>query len=580
MSRHPSPLAPRFRAVTALAALALSMAACADADAPQVELDRQDANPFVRIQANLMTAAWPAVAPLPDRCDAERPLEVFFAPDDPTVTLELSWIDAVRTARALDPRDYAEGENPWRIRYAVYNLTHSGIVDRLLAAEAEGVDVQVLIEADRLAEPWNDVTERFAAAGLEVRADHHQLSAAQRVSADVVGIADDGLMHLKLRLFDTPAWSALLTGSQNPNAAAGANDETLHLIRDPHLISKYRQAYEDLLAGRPFANAWDDAAAVNVLFSPAAPGTERAATRLLQWLDEEEEQILLMVFSLRNVKSPDFRYSLLSTLRYKHEHGVPVYVITDRKQSDGVDLAGQPMEGWSDDWMDDALRDTGIPVFEGINTAREYFGGDNPYAAMHHKVAVLGRSRIRVVTDSANWSAAALGSDAKAERNVESMLFIDSLALDGNATGRRYLAQWLRVLQKYAPQSPQGPSADAVYADLAGRPGWPRQALDFAAHESETQMGQYVHAVGGLPALGDWGQSGPGAAMTTDGASYPSWWATRPVEVPLGTVFTWKLTIWERDGVVAWEAGDNRVSVATPGVCPGGDPLRVEGTWR
>ncbi|TNF25766.1 MAG: hypothetical protein EP329_22430 [Deltaproteobacteria bacterium] len=580
MNRKPSHPTPHTRAASLLIALTLGLIACGDASAPPVVLDLEDANPLVARTAIRSTATWPAVAALPEACDAERPFEVFFAPDDPTVTLELTWIDSVRAARALDPQTYVEGHNPWRIRYAVYNLSHATIVAHLLAAEAEGVDVQVLIEADRMADPWSELASQFSGAGLEVHAAHRELTAAQRATADLVGVADDGLMHLKLRLFETPTWRALLTGSQNPNAAAAANDETLHLIRDDAVIARYARAYADVLAGRAITNVWDDDAAVNVLFSPAADGTERAATRLLQWLDEEQEQILLMVFSLRNVKSPDFRYSLLSTLRWKHEHGVPVYVITDRKQSDGVDAGGQPMEGWYDDWMDDNLREAGIPVLEVVNTARAYFGADNPYAAMHSKVAVLGRSRIRVVTDSANWSTAALGSDAKAEKNVESMLFIDSLALDGNATGRRYLTQWLRVLRRYEDQrGADMPRADEVLATLSALPGWPRQPLAFAADESETVMGQYVHAVGDRPELGDWGRAGSGVAMTTDGASYPSWWAPQAVALPLGATFSWKLTVWDRAGVIAWESGDNRVSTALPSVCAGAaEP--VTGTWR
>ena len=71
----------------------------------------------------------PALAPLAEDADLERPLQVLFAPDDPVTTTELRLIEEVVTRRAADPEVYAEGENPFRIRYAVYNLRNPLIVD-------------------------------------------------------------------------------------------------------------------------------------------------------------------------------------------------------------------------------------------------------------------------------------------------------------------------------------------------------------------------------------------------------------------------------------------------------------------
>jgi hypothetical protein len=525
------------------------------------------------------TDGFPAMAQLPAGCDLERPLQVFFTPDDPAFTLELSLIDKVRALARAAGQTHPEGQNPFRIRYAVYNMTHDEIARHLAAAEGDGVDVQVLVESDQLTHEWVAVDDIFRARGLEVALDHTALDAAARTSADLVGVKQDGLMHLKTRIFEAPGFQAVLSGSLNPNGSAGANEETLHLIRDPKLIARYVEGYEAVLDGKGLPNRWDEGAAVNVLFSPAAAGGQRAATRLLEWLAAEEEQILLMIFSLRNVSSPAHPHTLLEILKQKKSAGVPVYVITDRKQSDGIDLDGNRVA--ADDWLEDSLRQAGIPVYEAVNDAAALFGYRYPYAAMHHKVAVLGRTKIRVITDASNWTAAALGSRKWPEKNVESQLFIDSDRLDGNATGRRYLAQWLRVLARYAAQSEkidgELPAAE-VAKRLHALAGWPEVGLSFSARAT-TAMGEEIYAVGDRDELGRWGATGPGVRLATDGARYPEWSSVAPTMLPIGARLEWKLVARAQWGT-RWEAGANRVDVVGPRVCgaDGGGELR--GVWR
>src|SRR3990170_1881832 len=74
-------------------------------------------------------------------------LATLFAPYDPTAGLDLTLIRTVVDARKADARPhYAEGENPFTIRYAVYNLDNPVIVTALADAEDGNVDVQILIE--------------------------------------------------------------------------------------------------------------------------------------------------------------------------------------------------------------------------------------------------------------------------------------------------------------------------------------------------------------------------------------------------------------------------------------------------
>ncbi len=424
-------------------------------------------------KADSLASSLDAYGALPADADLDRPLAALFAPDDPVATLEATLIDKIRAARKRDPASYAEGDNPFRIRYAVYNLRNALIGARLAAAEGDGVDVQILLESDQLSpdRTWNTMDEELVKQGFELVADHRTLDDTTRKSADLIGIKASGLMHLKARIFEAPGYSAVLSGSCNPGDHAMANEETLHLIRDTRLIARYGAAFEAVRDRKGLANSWDDSAAVNVMFTPASSGP-RASTRLLKWIAEEKEQILLMVFSLRDVSAPGVSGSLVDLLAAKAAAGVPVIVITDRKQSDGVDAQGQPL--YYNDRTEDRLRAAGVSVYEATNST-------TPYTAMHHKVGILGRSRVRVITDAANWTKAGLGSASRRARNVESVLFIDSAALDKGLTGRRYIAQWLRVLQRYATQSSGDgePGYTEVYAALAAQPGWATQPISF-----------------------------------------------------------------------------------------------------
>lgn len=508
-----------------------------------------------------------ALAPLAADADLERPFQVLFAPDDPVTTVELRLIDEVIARRGEDAGEYAEGANPFAIRYAVYNLRNPRIVDALIKAEAAGVDVQILIEDGQLdpERTWNTADEALIEAGFEFAPSHRDLDEASRLTADLIGIQGSGLMHLKTRLYQAGEWRAALSGSMNPGDNAVLNEETLHLIRDPALVDRYTAAYEAVRAGKRIDNAWDDAAAVNVLFTPAGDGP-RANSQLIEWLKAEDEQILLMVFSLRDVKADNG--SLVDVLTAKAAAGVPVWIITDRKQSDGVDADGNRLY-WNDR-TEDRLRAAGVHVFEATNRA-------SPFTAMHHKVGILGRSRVRIISDAANWTTAGLGTPSRRARNTESVLFIDSARLDDGHTGRRYLAQWLTVLERYAAQSAEDgePSAAHVRKSLIALPDWPTQPVRFEA-QVETAWGESVEVRGDHAALGAWGEDA--VPLYTDAETYPHW-ISEPVALPLGAAFAFKLTA-RTGAAVRWEAGDDRSGRAAPTALQPARDRVLRAEWR
>jgi phosphatidylserine/phosphatidylglycerophosphate/cardiolipin synthase-like enzyme len=515
----------------------------------------------------------PAYAPLPEDASFDAPLAALFAPDDPVITTEVAMIERIIALRAADrTASTVEGQNPYRIRYAVYNLRNPLVIAALIRAHASNVDVQILIEAHQLdpAKDWNTADEELVARGFELEPDHRTLDATRRRTADLIGIVRSSLMHLKTRLYEAPGYAAVLTGSMNPGDEAVANEETLHLIREERIIERYRVAYQAVLESRTIPNRFDAAEPVNVLFTPAASGTPRAATQLLRWIAEENEQILIMCFSLRDFSAAGVSESLVDLLIRKAREGVPVYVITDRKQSDGVDQNGNRL--MADDRTEDRLRAGGVRVYEAINEA-------TPFTAMHHKVGIFGRTRIRVVTDAANWTVAGLGNRTSDARNVESVLFLDTDALDGGRTGRRYLAQWMRVLSRYAHQSARDgePSYETVRDRLLAQRGWPAQSVRAEAIV-ETSFGESVWVRGDRAELGAWGPSG--MALGTDGASYPRWTSVRAVSVPVGVPLAWKLVAGRTASSVRWERGANRDAWVAPTALADDDELTLRGRFR
>lgn len=511
------------------------------------------------------------VAPAPvdlGRADDATGISAWFCPTDDTVAVELAEIARVVDERRADPAQYTAGDNPYRIRYAVYNLRNEPLIHALADARDAGVEVRIVVDDEQLdpARDWNTADEYLRdTRGFSFAADHHALSIDQRLDTEFLGYGGSGLFHLKTRLFHTPSASTLITGSMNPGDDAVMNDETFHLVRDSAVVDRYDRFVDALLMGRPVVNEWSGAG-LDVLFNPESSGPD-AGAQLLRWLAEEDEQILLMVFSIRDLTAPGVSGSLLSILRERASAGVPVILVTDRNQSDGT-------SGGSGDSTEDRLRQAGVVVVEARNQTTEF-------TAMHHKVAVLGRTHLRVVTDAANWSSSGLGSSSRNATNQESTLFYDE-AYDGGRMGRRYLAEFTRVLEVYAPQSAgEAPPFEQLVGPLLGHPDWPSQDVWFAAERAETAWGEQIGVVGDRLELSDWGRAGPPVPLATDEQLYPSWLAEAPVKLPVGASFAWKLVVAQDGAVVRWEGGDDRRDRARPAAEGDEDLSQVaSGTFR
>ncbi len=491
-------------------------------------------------------------------------LKTWFAPYEDTRKPELALLDEVIAARKADPRTFQEGQNPYKINYAVYNISSQEILEKLAEANRAGVDVQVLIEEDQLdpQKTWNDGDDYLIRNGFEFAPDHKKLTPEERHTADLIGINNSTLMHLKTRIFQYPdpqtgdLKQTVLTGSMNPGESAIHNDENLMQINDPRVARRYIEMYEAVRDGKEIKNDFDPQSPINVMFTGAPVKDGQSVTRqIFNMIDQEKEAIFLSVFTLRNLTTDSDRQNLVDKLKAAHDRGVPVVVITDKKQSDGVDAQGN--RTFSDDQTEDLLQKAGIPTYEALNPS-------GPFNAMHAKSAIFGLSDIKVITDTGNWTKAALsGRGSRYAQNEESYLFVDSGKLDNNQTGMRYLGNFLNLLRAYAPQNPDQPAAEELINKLSSHPAWPRVKVDFSVM-AHTFMGQDIYITGNHPAVGNWTQDGPGLKLNTSPGRYPFWESGGALELPFGSQFEYKIVKREPNGSLQWEAGPNAFLIVDP----------------
>lgn len=505
------------------------------------------------------------------RFDRAKPVSVYFTPYDPAVKLEQSLVDKVVAARRADPTDYPPGSNPYRIRYAVYNLRHPDLIDKLVDAVSAGVDVQVMIDAAQIApdRPHNKVDEWFEDAGLTVLRSDDGVPAAEREAAHLVGIHSSHLMHLKARMYayqdpDTGEHvQEVLSGSMNPGAG-GANDENLNRITHPEVVALYDKKLDDVLVHKRTRNEWSDTRGINVLFTPCEAGP-RPIEKLFEWIDEEQESILLSVFDMNNITDPASRQKLADKLAAARARGVEVVAITDRKKSDGEGLNGERAMMYGrpapPDPTDELLEAAGIPVYEVVNEVSQY-------ASMHAKVAIFGIENPRVLTGAGNWTRQSMGSGNKRGRNEESFIFLESDKLGDRTPADRYLSNFLYLLRHYDGQDQAHAPAAEVFARLSRRPGWPTVALDPGTLlPPGVQEGWLVSDHPALaPPPGE-----PGVPVRRTGSAV-SVRGAQELELPFGATLTWEIVERKPDGSAGDRHTDLSLVVLGEAAQPAGSP--------
>lgn len=524
--------------------------------------------PIAPRPAAVTTPAAPAApaSPAPARPDrfeaapAARPVDVLFTPEEDAYGYEAQCIAEVIAARQADTAVYPPGHNPYRVEYMVFNLRNQEVTSKLFEAAKAGVQVQVLVEADQIKDerPWNKLASRFEEQGLKVLRSDKGTDAATRAAAHLVGIDKSSLMHMKARIFHFKdphtgeARAKVLSGSLNPGGAPVLNDENLNVITDARIVDKYARRFLEVRDQKQAKNEWDDSAPINVLFTPHTTGTATPTRKLFEWIDAENELILISVFQLHDLQLRGEASTLISKLKDAQARGATVMALTDRRKSDGVDDLGQPIMMYNrpahDDPTDEAMQAAGIPVIEVVNTSSEF-------SAVHGKSVLFGLTGMKVMTDAGNWTVAAMGSDKADPRNEESFLFVDSGKLDGNATGRAYLGNFLGLLRKYDSQTPE--DAEAIISRLQRLPGWPKVNVDLGP-VARAHPGKEVFLVCNHPDIMARVPAGSPGLPISSAPATPPFRPADPVKLPLGTRLEFRVAVRDpATGAVHTDPGDS-----------------------
>lgn len=422
----------------------------------------------------------------------DRTSDVLFTPNENAYSYEVKCLEEVIAARKADPQQYTAADNPYRIEYAVYNLRNKRVFDKLKEAFEAGCHVQVLIEADQISDdrPHNKVDEWFEAAGMKVIRSDKNVPQDERDKAHLIGIDEAALMHMKSRILQWKDASGqmqykLLTGPLNPGGDPVKNDEHLNVFTDPSIVQRFSRRLAEVRRHEPAVNEWQDGAPINILFTPHTADSVTPTKKLFEWIDQENEMILMPIFCLRNLTTRGEQDDLIAKLRKAQDRGARVLIMTDMRKSDGqtltfddagnptgreaIEMYGRPAH---DDQTDERLEAAGLEVIEVVNNRSKF-------SAMHERFTVFGLTNMKVLSSEGNYTKAAMGSRNSGPKNQESYVFIDSGNYDDNYTGRAYLGRALQLLRKYDNQ--YDASAEAIIADLQKIPGWPKLKLDVHA---------------------------------------------------------------------------------------------------
>jgi hypothetical protein len=423
--------------------------------------------------------------------------EVYFTPFDDAGAIVIREIDRVIDAKRAD----RGGRHT--LHAAIFNINDPRVVDRVLAAHAEGVEVRLITEATKLrpAQSWQTEDDRLIAAGVPL------LGVRRR---------GRGAMHDKIALFDG---ARVASGSFNWEwGSSFENHENMVLAAEPGLLAAYAGRLAavagELALGR--TSAKDPAAAASVSFAPDEE-PYRVAGKLL---DGAQQTIHLAMFTCKDIAYEEGgrKTSLHEKLAAAAARGVKVTLVTDYGIAERAEYFGV--------WTDDDQADEWLEA-RGVHVVR----ADNPfgkYASMHHKFLVVDGATL--LTGALNWY-----HDA-AYLNDEDQLLLRDRRLIAEFEG-----EFVDLLRRYDP------AFDASSSE------WPKVKLELRVKHAATQPGDGAALVGDLPALGAWS---PKQGVALAPTSWPIW--TASITLPAGVRAEYKIVTLHPGGAVSWSPGANR----------------------
>jgi len=273
------------------------------------------------------------------------------------------------------------------IQLAMYNLNLEVLADALIAAQARGVDVFVVMDNEKTK---NQVPQFLLDAGISLVSD-----------------PADSTMHNKFMVIDS---KQVWTGSMN-FTASGCEEDYNHLIQieSPELAKNYQMEFDEMFEDRAFSTDSPkntpypvlniSGVQVHTLFSPE-DGVQDA---LLNEISKADESIVFLAYSFTSDK-------LAKALEERAKAGVEVIGVMDAEQ----------------------IRSNTGGEYENMLEAGISIAQDDIPGQMHHKVIILDENI--VVTGSYNFS----GNAEK--RNDENVLILYSPDL-----AREFLQEYSRI---------------------------------------------------------------------------------------------------------------------------------------
>lgn len=270
--------------------------------------------------------------------------KVYFAPFDPVEDQVLCALDQAQT-------------DVW---IAHYNIRTPRVLEKLAQLRARGVVVEVAVDKDNAAQPYNTGDDYLEQRGVRV------VRTASK---------SGGLMHLKAAVIDR---KLAMTGSFNWNQTASlANDESMLVFRDQAFVDLYWKEIDKLLHPERTKTVTGGtlSSTLEVHFSPQ----EKLDGFLVREIRNAKTSIDVAAYTFTSAPVAD-------ELVKAAQRGVVVRVVTEKKQASLSNA-------------EDRVEAAGALVIRGANAI-------GPYSAMHHKYAIFDQRRVAV--GAANWSAAGL----------------------------------------------------------------------------------------------------------------------------------------------------------------------------
>ncbi|MCB9638111.1 MAG: carbohydrate-binding protein [Myxococcales bacterium] len=433
--------------------------------------------------------------------DTVPPVEVYFAPYDHPERALLAEMDKVIQAQRNDP------QGTHSIHASVFNINDREIADKLIEAHQAGVDVKLLTAAHQMDPNKTYQTEykRLQAAGVPV-----------------VGVVRDemfGSNHTKFAIFDGHTVSM---GSYNWESRSNdENNENMMVLRSPEIATLYEDMFRGVAGEVQVDRPIDLNNKVNVLYSQQ----HDVPKAIYEELEKAKESITVSMFTLRSLRFEDGgqQKDILDALVRAQERGVKVTVLLEKNIADAGEYYGRLTEN---DLTDEMLAEHGI---ETVKIKTNY--NNNPYAAMHHKFAVIDGNT--TLTGAYNWYSGSQVSDD------------DLIMVRDKSIANRYLGEVTNLRRHYDPDfDPQSV---------------PQTSVAFSVNHPNTRPGDQVYLVGNIPELGSWDMD---KALRFNADDWPDW--KLDVDIPAGTHFEYKFVVKNPWSGRIWEAGANREHTADP----------------